>query len=272
MIKKILVISGWAFCGLAIIFLTGFAVHQHNNRAVSGVEISIERKADQFFVSEEDVKTSLIQHGYGTSNQSISSINIPAIEKLVAAHSGVQSCEASINVEGKVHVTILQRRPVARLTNMSGESYYFDDQGKLMPWSDTYTAPVIVVNGFFADSYAAMSTIDFSTIAADSALKSSTLLDDIWLVVKSIDADSFLRVQMAQLYVSRENGFELIPRVGSHKIIFGSAEGVEGKFKKLNLFYMYGLNTTGRWNEYSAIDLRYKNQIVCTKKPNTNGI
>lgn len=270
--KKILVITGWSLCGAAIIFLTGFALHQHDDRATTGIDIAIERKADQYFVAEEDIKTMLIRSGFGLNDQPISSVDIPAIEQLVLANPGVENCEACITVEGKVFIRILQRRPIARLTNLSGESYYMDDRGKLMPTAENYTAPVIIVNGNFADSYAGHARHDFSAISADSAMKTSTVLDNIWNIVKVIDADSFLKAQMVQVYLSPENGFELIPRVGDHKIIFGEADNIEGKFRKLQLFYVYGLGKTGRWNEYSAIDLRYKNQIVCTKKPTANGI
>ncbi len=272
MFKKIVIISGWIFCAAAIIFFSAFAERQHNQRLVLGVDVTISRKADHFFVAEEEVKMSLIARGFGLPNQTLSTIDIPSIEKLINAHAAVQSCEACINVEGKVLISIIQRKPIARLINLKGESYYFDDMGRLMPWSDKYTAPVILVNGFFIESYAAMSAVDFSTIPADSALRSVMLLDDIWQVVKQIDADSFLRVQMVQVYLSQENGFELVPRIGNQKIILGTAEGVEGKFKKLGLFYTYGLNQTSRWNDYCVIDLRFKNQIVCTKNPIANGI
>lgn len=270
--KKILIISGWSLCGAAIIFLTGFALHQHDARTAEGIDIAIERKADQYFVSEEDIKTMLIRHGFGLNEQAIDAIDIPTIEQLVLADPGVENCQACITVEGKVLIKIVQRRPVARLTNLAGESYYLDDRGLLMPPSQSYTAPVMVVNGFFSDTYANMAKYNCSAISADSALKTLTPLDDIWNIVKAIDSDSFLRAQMVQIYLSPENGFELIPRVGDHKIIFGSAEGIEGKFRKLHLFYVYGLAKTGRWNQYTSIDLRYKNQIVCTKKPTTNGI
>ena len=270
--KRVLRISAWAFCGVVIIFLTGFAIHQHNSRTVTGVEVEIERSANHFFCSQDEIKTMLIQHGFAMNNQAISTIDIPVIEQLVLADPDVENCEACITVEGKVFLRVKQRRPIARFNNMNGESFYMDEHGKLMPWSDSYTAPVILVNGNFVDDYETMKNKDFSAIAVDSAMKTVTPLDDAWFVLQAIDADSFLRVQMVQMYISPENGFELIPRVGDHKIIFGTAENISGKFQKLNLFYQYGLNRTGRWTEYSAIDLRYKNQIVCTKKPITNGI
>lgn len=272
MMKKILVISAWSLCAAAILFLTGFAMRQHSARTAHGVDIAIEPATHHFFIEEDDVETMLIRNGFDLDNQSISTVDIPTIEQLVLARPDVESCEACITVEGKVYLKIVERRPIARITNLLGETYYMDDKGKLMPWSMSYTAPVILVNGDFVDPYDGMKNRDFSLISADSALRSTTRLDDIWNIVKAIEADSFLRVQMVQLYVTPENGFELIPRVGDHKIIFGGAENIDGKFKKLNMFYMYGLNKTGRWNEYSAIDLRYKNQIVCTKKPITNGI
>jgi cell division protein FtsQ len=270
--KKVLIISAWSLCGISILLLTGFALHQHNDRTADGIEVTVTPVADHQFIPEENIKTLLIKNGFNLEQQSISTVDIPKIEQLVLSQTEVQSCEASITVEGKVYLNVIQRRPIARITNVVGESFYMDDRGKIMPWSTQYTAPVILVNGAIIDTYEGMKNKDFSAVSADSALKTNTKLDDIWNIVKAIDADSFLRVQMVQLYNSEENGFELIPRVGDHKIIFGAAENIEGKFTKLNLFYMYGLNKTGRWSEYSAIDLRYKNQIVCTKKPITNGI
>lgn len=270
--KRILKISAWVFCGLAIVFLTGFAVRQHDKRTAIGIDIVVEPIGEHEFIPEELLNTMLISNGFSADRQIISEIDIPVIEQLVLSNPSVQNCEACITVEGKVLLKVQQRRPIARLTNLSGESYYIDENGKLMPWSEQYTAPVIMVNGNFIESYGEMKNKDFSAIDSDSAMNTASMLDDIWNIVKAIDADSFLRVQMVQLYLSVDNGFELIPRVGDHKIIFGEAENIEGKFKKLNLFYIYGLNTTGRWTEYSAIDLRYKNQIVCTKKPITNGI
>lgn len=270
--KKIMRISLWSLYGVTIILLTGFAIHQHNARTATGVDIAIEPFGSHEFISEQDLNTTLIRNGFSLDNQAISSVDIPVIEQLVLANPDVENCEACITVEGKVYLRVTQRRPIARFTNMVGESFYMDDKGKLMPWSATYTAPVILVNGTFVDNYTTMKDRDFSAVDADSALLTPTPLDDVWNIVKKIDSDSFLRVQMVQLYLSPDNGFELIPRVGDHKIIFGDAENIDGKFSKLHLFYSYGLKKTGRWTEYSAIDLRYKNQIVCTKKPITNGI
>jgi cell division protein FtsQ len=52
--------------------------------------------------------------------------------------------------------------------------------------------------------------------------------------------------------------------VGNHKIILGDCSDLEQKFKKLFAFYKDGLNKIG-WNTYKTINLKYKNQVVCTR-------
>jgi cell division protein FtsQ len=47
--------------------------------------------------------------------------------------------------------------------------------------------------------------------------------------------------------------------------VFGTGDDIEIKFEKLMLFYKEGLSRVG-WDKYSTINLKYKNQIVCTKK------
>jgi cell division protein FtsQ len=175
-------------------------------------------------------------------------------------------------VGGEMSIKIKQRRTIARIVNLLNESYYIDDRGMLMPWSEEYTSPVILANGNFADSYAALYHQSLDAISADSALKTPTKLDDIWQITKRIDADTFLRAQMVQLYVSPDNGFELIPRIGNHIIVLGDISDLDEKFKKLIIFYRDGIDRTGNWNDYTLIDLQYKNQIVCTKKTIDHGI
>jgi cell division protein FtsQ len=58
---------------------------------------------------------------------------------------------------------------------------------------------------------------------------------------------------------------ELTPTVGSQQIILGKIENYKENLEKLRLFYEKGLSKVG-WNNYSVINLKYKNQVVCTKK------
>jgi cell division protein FtsQ len=53
--------------------------------------------------------------------------------------------------------------------------------------------------------------------------------------------------------------------VGNHQILLGSLDDFEKKLKHLRLFYEQVIPKMG-WEKYSVINLKYRNQIVCTKK------
>jgi len=52
--------------------------------------------------------------------------------------------------------------------------------------------------------------------------------------------------------------------LGDHVILLGSAEELGDKFSRLLAFYKFGLNKIG-WNKYNFINIKYKNQVVCSK-------
>ena len=80
-----------------------------------------------------------------------------------------------------------------------------------------------------------------------------------------VEADEFLKAQMEQLYVRRNNDFVLVPRVGDHLILLGQPEDLALKLRNLRLLYTEGLNPR-EWNEYRTINLKYKNQILCSRR------
>jgi cell division protein FtsQ len=270
--KKIIMISLWSIFTVGIVLLMSFAGKEHSKRICTKPNIVIEQKDAQQFLKEEDILKLLADHNKMPEGKEMSTIDIPSLEKLILTHPAVESAEVYMTIGGEVNIHIKQRRVIARIMNLANESYYIDDRGMLMPWSEEYTAPVILVNGFFADSYGAMYNQSLDKVNADTAIKTSTVLDDIWQVTKRIDADTFLHAQMIQLYVSPDKGLELIPRIGNHVIVLGDISDLDEKFKKLMIFYHDGLERTGNWNDYSYIDLQYKNQIVCTKKTIEHGI
>lgn len=93
--------------------------------------------------------------------------------------------------------------------------------------------------------------------------------------VKSIENDDFWSAQIVQINVLgggetgsgswREPQLELVPRAGDHIVLLGAIDGSEReKLDKLKLFYLRGLWHEG-WEGYRYINIKYKDQIVCTK-------
>jgi len=77
-----------------------------------------------------------------------------------------------------------------------------------------------------------------------------------------INNNDMWRAQIAQLSVSEDDELTLWPQVTKQLILFGHADEIDEKFKKLKLFYTEVLPKKG-WNTYSYVNLKYKNQIVC---------
>jgi cell division protein FtsQ len=84
-------------------------------------------------------------------------------------------------------------------------------------------------------------------------------------VLKLIDSDDFLKAQITAIEFNENDELTVYPRVGEHKIILGEAQDLLRKFEKLKIFYRQGLDKVG-WDRYSHINLKFDNQVVCTKR------
>ena len=85
------------------------------------------------------------------------------------------------------------------------------------------------------------------------------------LLMKRIESDAFLKAQITAVEFDDNDDLIVYPRVGNHKIILGSSKDLDSKFEKLKVFYRQGLEKVG-WDRYSQINLKFENQIVCTKR------
>lgn len=86
--------------------------------------------------------------------------------------------------------------------------------------------------------------------------------------VEFVEADDFWRSEVVQIVASTSSSgaleVSLVPRSGSHVVLFGRIEQVERKFDKLLRFYRNGLDRLG-WDRYRTIDVRYAGQVVCNR-------
>lgn len=264
--KKIALISLLVICSIALFLSLGFVNKEQEKLRCKSLEVHVEQDGDLSFLNKMDVEKLIKNRGDSIIGQPKSSLDIPALEKALNSHEDIANAEASVSIDGNVKVNVKQRKPIVRIISENGDSYYLDDQGKLMPLSDKYTAKVLIANGKITETYGKYYQRTMEDIANDSAVKAKTMLDEVFAVATYIEKDSFWRSQVQQLFINDDRELELVPMVGDQKIIFGDTTAMDEKFKKLMIFYTQGLNTTGWWNKYASINLKFRNQIVCTKK------
>ena len=264
--KKILFVSLWVSLLVGLLITMGFVNKQQDALLCNALNVSVNQDDDLYFLDKLDIVQLIKDRGDSIVGQPKATVNVSEIEKALNSHADIANAEVYMSINGEVKVEVKQRKPVVRVINLDGDSYYIDNEGKFMPLSNKYTAKVLIANGMMSEPFIKRYTYSISDIGKDSLLNTTSMLDEIYAMANYINADKFWSSQIQQIYINKDRDMEIVPMVGDQKIIFGDTTFMDDKFKKLLTFYQQGLNTTGWWDKYSTINLKFKNQIVCTKK------
>ena len=257
----------WKYCALIVIDLViavylVFAMTSWNKpdekpRLCNKVEINIEDENENGFLKTAEVKTLLEKKSLYPLNRRTDEINTREIANILLKTAFVNTAQCYITTEGNVKLSLTQRTPIVRVKAESGEDYYIDDNGGVMPNSQ-YTSDMIIVTGLLNKQYACKYI---------SILASTIMADDLW------------RNQIEQINVLKDKTIEIVPRVGDHIINIGMlpnsryperrkelvSEFVKKQLQRIELFYKYGLSEAG-WNKYSYISVEFANQVICTNR------
>ena len=209
----------------------------------SKVQIQVDTEGDLFFINTEMVEEMIFSKEDSLIGKAYEDINIYLLEEFVNEHPNIKKAELYLTLDGTLSIDVKQREPLVRVFE-GNESYYLDEEMNHFPLSDQYSARVLQV---------------YWDEITESRI---TILDPL---IDLIDSDKFLKAQITAIAFDENNEIVLYPRVGGHKIILGEAEDFRNKFEKLKVFYRQGLGKVG-WDRYSMINLKYHNQVVCTKR------
>lgn len=248
---------------IGLVVILGFVGSVQNQKVCSDIKIEIDRSNGNFFVEEDDIYAMVYHEMDTVVGRPISAILTERLEYKINNHPSVANTEIYKTIDGILKIEVTQRTPIVRIFSFTGDSYYLDSTGKVMPPSDQYTSRVMVANGHIYDSF--MDVNHLNARMVNDSIQNKILIDDIFTMAEFIRKDELWNAQIEQLYVNKDLEIELIPRVGNHRIVMGDAVDLQKKFNKLKIFYKKGLSKTG-WNEYSVINLKFANQVVCKKR------
>jgi cell division protein FtsQ len=263
-VKKLKRLLVWLGITAYLIFVSGFVTDKSNNRVCERVNVTIVDSLTHKFINSGDILDILLENDRRILGYPLRSINTLELEKLLHKESFVKKADIYKTVNGALNVDLVQRKPVLRVINHRGSSYYIDRDGAILPVSEKFTSRVIVANGHIHEPFvleSAKSIFDGDVPVG----KRNSVLQDLYELACFINDSRLWSAQIAQVYVNSGFELELIPRVGAHVIYLGDAGNIEAKFSKLEALYFYGLSNTG-WNRYEKINLKYENQVVCTKR------
>lgn len=260
--KKLKNILLWALLFGYIIVALGFAEDNRSKVICNSVEIRFTNGEVNKFLKAGDVKKALEHYKLKMVGNPIDSTQTYLAELIVNKNPAVRMTSAFTTVDGKMIVEVEQRRPILKVINNRMKQYYIDETGRIVPMLGQYAAYTLIANGRIEEPFD-IKPMNIFPDNRDSILRPN-IIYDLYHVAKYIDENDFWKVQIEQLYVNSRRDIEMVPRVGAHTIILGKSNDLDKKFKKLKALYR-AFNEIG-WNQYKTINLKYKDQIICTKR------
>lgn len=242
MIRFITILVGLVLL-LYIAFATYFFKDLRRTDECKAIEIVVKDSLDKHFVTEAELTSFLKREKMYPIGKPMAEINTDKIETALLRNEMIARIEAYKTPSGLIKLEVEQKMPILRVISPRG-NFYVDHKGTIMPISHRYVAHVPVASGHIEKELA---------------------MTDLYNFALFLQQDEFWNAQIDQLYIQANGEVELIPKIGDFRIILGKFDGYKEKLDNLKLFYDKVIPKMG-WEKYSVVNLKYKNQIVCTKR------
>ncbi len=260
MIRKIVHIALWVLLAGWFTLMMGFVSRSSADILCGELSVIISDSATTKFVTDQAIREMIKNSGMNIQGYPVAGIDTRKLEKIIEEQPYVENAEVYIDIEGRLFIDVDQRKPLVRLMPGGKQGFYIDADGVILPLSKTYAPMVLLVTGF----------CDFKIAGDEHGVKhtdkgSDQEIGQLLGFAEYVSAHPFWSNQVVQMYRNKNGDYELIPRVGAHQVIFGPMDHYNEKLRNLSLLYDQGLKKYG-WNNYDKINLKYSNQIICTKR------
>ena len=224
--------------GILVCLLMAFAIQRNDRRNIDTIQISFQDESKPY-VTRDVVNKLLIQKEDSVTSKPKEKLDLKEMEMNLDEHPLISSADVYVTVGGQVNVAIVQRQPLARIDGTP--SYYIDQTGAKMPLSDNYSARVPIISGV-----------------------SAAQLKDVHELITYINNDSFLENHITGVSRQSNGDYDISVRRLNYKLVLGRVERLESKFGNYRAFYEKAKKDK-TLELYKKIDLKYNNQVVCTK-------
>ena len=222
-----------------VVFLSISSSVRNDSRFLVSNQVEF-KNSEQPLISEETVNNLLILNKGTVKNIRKDALDLNSIESVLDKNPYIRDANVYVSVNGEVGVDVLQKTPLARV--QTSESFYIDEEGKMMPTSTNFSVRVPLVTG--------------------EVTKMN--LPDVFKIVKSIDSDPFFKKEIVGVVVSK-NKYTLLLREFDFLIDFGTSENAELKLNNFKAFYKKAIKDE-TIKIYNSVNLQIASQVICTKK------
>ena len=181
-------------------------------------------------------------------NVPVKSLDLRKMEEKLELHPWIREAQLFIDNNGILKIKVTEREPVARIFTVGGNSYYIDSACEKLPLTDKIAVRLPVFTGFPADG-TRLSKAD------------KMLLRQVKNMSLFISKEPFWSAQIAQVDITPQRNFEMVPTVGNHIIEFGDGSDIESKFRRLFIFYEQVMSKSGL-NGYQRVNVQFARQVI----------
>ena len=186
------------------------------------------------------------------------------IESFLIQNPYIEQAQVYQTLKGVLNIEIKQREPIVRIYTLRNKEYYIDKLGKVILIDDNQLTDVVVASGNVDVNNSNLDK-NLDTIDIENKKGFDKTLSNIYYIAQKLASDSILNYQIDQIYVPAKGNYELIPKIGNYIIRIGENKDLEEELIKLRYLYKEAFSRNG-WDNYSFVDLRFRHQVVCTKK------
>ena len=240
----------WIGLAAWFVVILGFVSGEAEEVICNRIDVVLSDTLKSGFVRDADIRTMFQQEGLQLQGYPLKDINTRKLEELLEKNAYIREADVSTDISGRMEIRLEQRVPLVRIMPEGKKGFYLDTQGEVLPLSEQFVPHILLLTGHVEKS------------EGDDGGRQ---LEDIHHFCSYVSTHPFWSQQIVQLYVNRRGEYEMIPRVGAHQILLGSLDGWDRKLRNLELLYRQGFSVYG-WNTYGTINLKYTNQVICTKR------
>ncbi|MNQ03092.1 hypothetical protein D3C85_157810 [compost metagenome] len=225
--------------GLVIFLFSFTSIRNGKRKLTKSVVVFVDDNAP--FVKQETVNKLLIENKRDASDIEKDKLDLNKVEKSINAHEMIEKSDVFVSIDGVLKAVVKQKTPIARFVD--GESsFYIDYEGDKMPLSANFTARVPLVSGVI----------------------NKKNNEDLARLFRTIYDDDFLKKNIIGVQIMPNGSLKMLNRNFNFQIDFGRIINVERKFKNYKAFFQKTVLDSSLY-KYSKIDLRFTEQVVCTK-------
>ncbi len=250
-IRKIVFVTlTLAACSGLVVLLVA-AIGKKNHEHCKDYVIKIKGVQNNFFIGQKDVLKLITTATNGRiKGEPIADFNLRKLEQILKDNAWIQNANLYFDNQDVLHISVLEKEPIARIFTTTGKSFYIDSSARQMPLSDKMSARVPVFTNFPNKRF--LST------------KDSVLLNDVKKTAWFILNDPFWISQTEQIDITEDRTFEMVPTIGNHIVKLGNGEDIDKKFHRLLIFYQQVMSKTS-FDKYNIVDVQYAGQVIGSK-------